>query len=116
MSLLHILQHSLGADQHGHGSMYRNHFVTGEGSTDWPTCMEAVDRGLMIRRAGNELSGGDDIFIVTDAGKQFVRDKSPIPPATTRSARRYAAWLRAEWFAGSFGEWLKSPHADEPAQ
>lgn len=114
MTLLHILQHSLGLDQHGRGRMYRNHFVTGEGSTEWPFCIEAVDRGLMVRRPGNVLSGGDDVFIVTDAGKRFVQAESPPPPPLpklTRSQNRYHQWLEADWFAGSFGEWLKSPHA-----
>lgn len=31
-SLLNILQHSLGLDEYGRGTPYRNHFVTGEGS------------------------------------------------------------------------------------
>ncbi|MHB0986236.1 MAG: hypothetical protein ACYC05_11690 [Sulfuricella sp.] len=34
-SKLHILQHSLGLDKYGDGNQYRNHFVTGPGSTDF---------------------------------------------------------------------------------
>lgn len=64
---LHILRHSLGLTRGK--EMFRNHFVTGEGSSDYPDCCALVDAGLMTRHKGNELSGGDDWFIVTDAGK-----------------------------------------------
>lgn len=65
---INILRHSLGLRQNGLGRSHRNHFVTGEESTDWPICMALVDAGLMIRRRGSALSGGDDIFMVTEAG------------------------------------------------
>lgn len=68
---LHILRHSLGLTRGT--EMFRNHFVTGEGSSDYPDCCALVDAGLMTRRKGNELSGGDDWFIVTDAGKQIAQ-------------------------------------------
>src|SRR6478609_3022343 len=42
---LHILQHSLGLDEHGRGTMYRSHFVTGEGSKDHADCMALVEAG-----------------------------------------------------------------------
>ncbi len=64
---LQILRHSLGLTRGK--DMYRNHFVTGEGSLDHPDCMALVEMGLMTRRSGNELSGGDDVFRVTDTGK-----------------------------------------------
>ena len=66
-SKLHILQHSLGLDHYGAGRQYRNHFVTGEGSDDFPLCRELVAEGLMTERAGNELSGGSPVFFVTRA-------------------------------------------------
>jgi hypothetical protein len=67
---LHVLQHSIGADQYGRivRGGGRNHFVTGEGSIDHRHCMVLVAAGLMTRRAGSAISGGDDIFTVTDAG------------------------------------------------
>ena len=80
---LHILQHSLGLDQYGRGESYRNHYVTGEGSNDHVDCMELVALGWMTRRAGNELSGGDDVFRVTDEGRAAVRAWSPSPPKLT---------------------------------
>ena len=90
---LHILQHSLGVDKHGQGKQYRNHFVTGEGSTDHPDCCALVRAGLMTKQKGGRLTGGDDAFFVTDAGKQYVADNSPPAPVLTRSQRRYREWL-----------------------
>lgn len=95
-TVLHILQHSLGCDEFGRGTMYRNHFVTGEGSDDYPICMEAVALGLMNRRDGFEMTGGMDLFTVTVEGKQWMAENSPAPPKLTRSQRRYQAFLNAD--------------------
>lgn len=107
MSILQILQHSLGVDKYGRGEMYRNHFVTGEGTVDFPLCMEAVERGLMRRHAGNQLTGEYDAFTVTPEGKQWVLENSPAAPKLTRAQRRYQAFLDHDCSL-SFGEWLKS--------
>lgn len=106
---LSILQHSLGVDQHGQGSQFRNHFCTGPGTTDYPRCQALAAQGLMTQRAGNTLSGGSDIFMVTDAGKAFVREHSPKSAPLTRSQRRYRNFLSsgASDAGYSFGEWLK---------
>lgn len=66
---LHILRHSLGIGEDGKGTAYRNHFVTGEGSKDYADCMALVASGHMTRREGGDLTGGDDLFHVTEAGK-----------------------------------------------
>lgn len=66
-----IIRHALGrtrADRE-----YRNHFVTGPGSTDYPHCEALVAAGMMTKRAGNVLSGGDDIYSVTDAGRAALK-------------------------------------------
>jgi len=91
--LLHILQHAMGFDRFGRGTGYRNHFVTGEGSDDHPTCMEAVATGLMVRRAGNTLTGNMDLFLVTDAGRQYIRTHSPKVDARQRRRDRYSRFL-----------------------
>lgn len=70
---LHILQHALGLNPAGQGNSYRNHFVTGEGSTDYDNCIALVESGHMMRRNGSPLTGGDDLFIVSDAGKVAAR-------------------------------------------
>jgi len=82
---LHILQHSLGLDRYGQGTMYRNSFVTGAGCADHRACMALVARGFMTRRARVKLFGGDDIFTVTDAGKRAVAAESPAAPARKSS-------------------------------
>ena len=66
---LEILQHSLGVDQYGRGNQYRNRFVTGPLSTDWPDCMELTELGFMRRREPHEFFGMEYLFTVTDAGK-----------------------------------------------
>jgi hypothetical protein len=87
---LHILQHSLGVDEHGRGEQYRNHFVTGKGSHDWPACNELVAQGLMTVRRNHHLSGGDDCFWVTDAGRQYILENSPKQPKLNKAKARYA--------------------------
>jgi hypothetical protein len=90
---LHILQHSLGLDQYGRGTMYRSHFVTGEGSKDHADCMALVEAGYMGVRKDHPLSGGDDCFWVTETGKRAAVEKSPPPPKVSRSKQRYIDWL-----------------------
>ena len=104
---LHILQHSLGVDQYGLGEHYRNHFVTGQGTTDYPHCIALFEMGMMGKRNPTRLSGGDDVFFVTKTGKEYVRDHSPKPPVQTRSQKRYQEFLNLDtgW---SFREFLKS--------
>jgi len=68
----HILRHALGLTR-GKQS-YRNHFVTGPGSTDYTDCCALVANGYMWRTPGSFISGGDDVFTVTDEGKEVAND------------------------------------------
>lgn len=104
--LLHLLQHALGLDDYGRGTMYRNHFVTGEGCDGWTLLNQAVTDGLATRHDPRKMFGGDYCFTVTDAGKKYVREKSPAPPKRTRSQKRYDAFM-SEDSGYTFGEWLK---------
>jgi len=61
-----ILRHALGVGRGRAG--WRNHFVTGPGSDDYSDCESLVAAGLMTKRIGNPLSGGDPVYRVTDAG------------------------------------------------
>ena len=70
-----ILRHALGLGCSARE--YRNHFVTGPGSTDYPHCEALVSAGLMARREGNPLSGGDPVYTVTYEGKAVARGKTP---------------------------------------
>lgn len=72
-----VLRHALGLDDRGRGTMYRGHFVTGEGSDDFPHCAALVEAGFMQRRAGSALTGGDDLFLVTPAGRAKAREAQP---------------------------------------
>jgi hypothetical protein len=103
---LHILQHSLGLNEYGRGTMYRDHFVTGEGSIDHPTCLELTELGFMTRRKNVEMCGGDDVFRVTSAGKHAAVASSPKPPKLTRGQQRYRDWLNAD-NGMTFGEYLR---------
>lgn len=103
---LHILQHSLGLDEYGRGTFYRNHFVTGEGSSDHADCVALVEAGYMGIRKNHPLAGGDDAFWVTEAGKRAVLDHSPAPPKLTRGQQRYQAYLDYDG-SMSFIEFLK---------
>ena len=94
---LHILQHTLGLDQWGKGRQFRNHFVTGPKTTDWPHCVALVAEGLMEQHASHALSGGNPWFSVTEAGKKYVAENSPAEPAKpkmSRSKQRYDRFLK----------------------
>ncbi|MGH8750883.1 MAG: hypothetical protein ACREUV_04180, partial [Burkholderiales bacterium] len=56
------------------GTSYRSHFVTGIGSTDYDDCEALVDQGLMVKRQSSSLSGGDPVYLVTDAGRIKARE------------------------------------------
>ena len=72
-----IMKHALGADRGAPG--WRNHFVTGPGSDDYDDCEALVAAGLMAKRSGGPLSGGDPVYRVTDAGQDALvgRPKTP---------------------------------------
>lgn len=90
---LDILLHSLGLDQYGRGTFYRNGFVTGAGGADHANCMELTAMGFMTRRANVELFGGSDVFTVTEEGKRAAVANSPSPPKLSRGQQRYRDWL-----------------------
>lgn len=71
-----ILRHTLGV---GRGRMgWRNHFCTGPGSDDYADCEALVAAGLMTKRSGGPLSGGDPVYRATDAGEAvLVGRKTP---------------------------------------
>ena len=70
-----VMRHALGL---GRASReYRNHFVTGKGSTDYQHCEALVAAGLMARFPPSALTGGDECFTVTAAGRLVARGKTP---------------------------------------
>lgn len=110
-TVLSVLQHALGRDEYGQRRRgrdddYRNHFCAG--GDDLPICREAAAQGLMVEHAAREISGGDPIFVVTDAGKAYIAEHSPPPPKVSRGRARYLKWLHVSDATGeTFGAWLK---------
>ncbi len=75
-----IMKHALGVGR-GNKTGWRNHFVTGPGSDDYADCEALVEAGMMMKRNGGPLSGGDPVYRVTDAGQDALvgRPKSAQP-------------------------------------
>ena len=108
---IEILQHSLGLDRYGRGSMYRNHYVAG--GEDAAICRRLVAVGMMLEGRATPLTGGDPLFFVSMEGKHVaVAQAEILPPAPklSRSQRRYRQWVHADCGL-SFREWLKTPYA-----
>ena len=104
---LDILQHSLGLDQYGQGTAYRNHFCAG--GDDESVCRELIALGHMQQHPTTEWLPYFNCS-VTDSGREAVRRESPKPPKLTRSQKNYRAFLGAD--SGlKFGEWMKIERA-----
>ncbi len=103
---LHILRHSLGLDDRGHGRQYRNHYCAGPGHHGFDDCRKLVADGLMTERPPSQLTGGDHLFMVTDKGKAAVLEAKEPEPKLTRDQKRYRDYLHSEVNL-TFGEWLK---------
>jgi hypothetical protein len=101
---LEILQHSLGVDEYGQGTMYRNHFCAGE--DDEAVCRELVALGYMQQHPTTKWLPYFNCS-VTNEGKVAVLRESPKPPKLTRSQQKYRAFLKADTDM-TFKEWLQS--------
>ena len=73
-----ILRHALGLFDDGvpgPNGEFRNHFVTGESTTDYSICEDLVRRELMTRRRyGFDEVNVSWIYRATEAGKAVARD------------------------------------------
>lgn len=117
---LHILQHSLGCDEHGQSQTklrdegdgcfgyYRNRYV----SDPTPDLIAMVSAGLLEDRGAYDVAGGMHYYRVTAAGVAAMKQHSPKPPVLTRGQKRYREFLSADsgW---TFGEFLKWRHANK---
>ena len=111
---LHILQHALGVGDFCDKESYRNHFITGPGSSDYENCISLVADGFMSRRTGSSISGYDDIFHVTQAGIGYVATASPKRPKLSKSKQRYKRYLE---YGDSFDSFIGFCRWDaEPAR
>lgn len=108
MSKLHILQHTLGVGNYGDKDSYRNYFVTGVGTDDFPICEALVADGLMKRHDPRDIYGGNYCYTVTPAGIEYVATNSPKrppEPKLTRAQRNYRNFLNADCGL-SFAEYM----------
>lgn len=70
-----LARHALGLDGQRRVS-YRNHFVAGPGHDDYVDWKGMVEIGAAIRKPGNALTGGDEIFYLTWAGANAAKRKT----------------------------------------
>lgn len=86
---LDILRHTLGVGRGPAG--WRNYFITGPGTDDHPHCEAMVAAGWMTKREGTALSGWDDVYSVTEAGRDAMRGaKASAAQINTETAARSA--------------------------
>jgi hypothetical protein len=104
---LEILQHALGVDQFGRGTMYRSHFVTDPAGPDGIICEQLVARGWMDNHGKHSLAGGSHLYTVNHYGRAAVKMFSPAPPKLTRSQQRYARYRQCADCFESFWHFLK---------
>jgi hypothetical protein len=64
---IELARHALGLPNKRRCS-YRNHFVTGPGSSDWDDWQAMVTAGYACRHEPRALFGGDYCFCLTRAG------------------------------------------------
>lgn len=64
-----IMAHALGLNSEK--VSFRNHFVTGPGTTDFPICENLKKQGLMRKDKMAFLS--DPIYHVTEKGKKIIK-------------------------------------------
>lgn len=117
---LHILQHSLGADQYGRQprgyrpnadddfGCYRNRFVTDPKNADGQQCQHLVEMGFMHDHGPQSIAGGMHCYTITQAGYNAMRAASPPPPKLTRAQRTYRAYREvADLFPEGFAQFLR---------
>lgn len=99
---LELLRHTTGWGRESN----RNHFVAGEGSANCETCRALVAEGRMVEHRASDLTGGDPLFVATQAGREWL-DANPPPKARLRPGqKRYRDYLASDSNV-SFGQWLK---------
>ncbi len=100
---LHILRHSLGLDQNGHGREYRNYYCTGPDCDGYKELVTLAEIGLVEL---GRIDGNNHFYFLTEAGKTEAR-KGVVYPKLTRSQKRYQDFRDADG-GMKFKEWLKA--------
>lgn len=68
---IELARHALGLPNKRNKS-YRNHFVAGEGHSDYVAWCDMVEHGFARGRRGSPLTGGDPVFWLTLAGASLA--------------------------------------------
>jgi hypothetical protein len=77
-----LMEHTLGGPDPE--KWFRNHFVASDGHTDLPDMRKLEKQGMMKEvRAPSFCSRGTLVFIVTEKGKDFLRDLKTGGPVLT---------------------------------
>jgi hypothetical protein len=107
---LHILRHSLGLDDTGRGSQYRNSYVLGPDCPSFATLKYLEARGLMTDHGPRAVFGGMHGFTVTPAGRAIAATPDRLP-RKERGRRIYRFWLSiSDCFPDStFRDFLTEP-------
>jgi hypothetical protein len=89
---LHILRHSLGLDDNGHGRSYRNYFCTGPECDSYQDCEALKEMGFMMC---GQVMDKNHFYHVTLAGEgEALRDV--VRPVLGASQRRYQKFLELD--------------------
>jgi len=64
---IELARHALGLPNRNRIS-YRNHFVAGEGHSEYVAWCDMVEKGFARGKKGSQLTGGDPVFWLTMAG------------------------------------------------
>lgn len=106
---LAILQHSLGLNEFGEGSFFRNHFVVGPYGSDRENIKCLVNQSFMEKSPvlGALIGEDSECFHVTALGIDFVKKKSPTRARKTKSQQRGARWREYGDCFDSFRDFLK---------
>lgn len=100
-SQLDILHHTLGVNPQRR-EPWRNHYVAGTGHYAQHDIAALVAAGMMAEgRRPAFLDPADQVYFVTDAGREAALERLPLPPKRTR----YQEYLDSE-VCESFAEWL----------
>jgi hypothetical protein len=68
---IELARHALGLPNRNKKS-YRNHFVAGEGHSDFENWRDMVEKGFARGKKGSQLTGGDPVFWLTLAGASLA--------------------------------------------
>lgn len=102
---IHILRHSLGLDDKGHGREYRNYYCSGLDCDGYSDLIELEYFGLM--KLG-KIDHKNHFFYVTEEGKSEAR-KGVVYHKLTRDQKRYQAFRawKDVYDDITFLDWLK---------